>query len=743
MKKLLAALLALCMVVSLAPAVLAAGDDDTAVRETNVFSDYPHEDVNFEDMEYVPVTEEEFLAAIDDVEALIEADASVQEIEDAFHVVTDMMQTFSSDLNLLNILTSIDVTDEDSLELYLSTYDVYLACYDPFIYLIQDILDSKAADKIISDDNLTASDIEYYVNYGGMSDEEAALLSEISGIDSAYDQAANAGDLEGMVNVYMESIRLNKALAALYPQYDGYADYAYEQVFGRDYTPEEAETFFAAVKKYIVPLARQISYAEDYDLAQDPVAAGDLLYSDYTTSETLDVIRPYIGQLSSELLETWDYMIDHHLYDIEYRETKYDGGFTTNIPTYGAPFFFNSPYGEFYDFTTIVHEFGHYSNFYWHPHTWNDGTCSFDVGEVHSQALELLFSSFYEDIFGDAANIAMDELLNNMVIGGILNGALVAELELYAYSTPDVTIDMINEKFLEIAHEYGLKGYDYAFIGIPHMTQSPFYYISYATSAIGALTFWNIAQEEGLDTAVDQYLAFMACPYYDAFQDQFMDICGVNPMDPEYIAEIAKNVSSILNLEERAQDGMRMYYFDDVDMDAWYYEYVCTAYENDIMSGISDSTFSPESRTKRAEAVTAICNLLGSEAPEQDNFKDTAGTWYTDYANWAYENGIIEGMYGSFNGEAKVTREQVALMLYNAAAYLELDTSVSDEALPFADADKIDSWAEDALVWCVDNAIFEGSGNHLNPTSAIQRGELAKVLVVFAQVAAAQLADAQ
>lgn len=739
MKKLIATLLALCMVVSLAPAVLAAGDDSN-VRETSFFSDQPHEDTNFEDMAYIPVTEEQFLAAIDDVEALIEADASVQEIEDSFHVVTDLMQALESDLTLLNIKTSIDVTDQESLDLYLSTYDLYLACYDPFIFLIQDILGSKAAEKIISDDLLTQSDIDYYVNYGGMSDEEAALSSQIAALDSMYDQASNSGDFQGMCDAYMKSIELNKALAALYPEYDSYADYAYENVFGRDYSLEEAEAFFTAVKEYIVPLASQLYYIEQYDVMMAPDVARELFYNDYTTGETLDLVRPYIGRISSELLETWDYMVEHGLYDIEARETKYDGGFTTQIPSYGAPFFFNSPGGDFYDFTTIVHEFGHYSNYYWHPHIWNEGSCSYDVAEVHSQALELLFSGFYGEIFGDAANIAQDDLFNNMISNGILNGCLIAELELYAYTTDDVTLDMINEKFIELCKEYGFEPLgDYVFVTIPHMTQSPLYYISYATSDIGALTFWNISQEEGFEAAIDKYLKFMAHPYYDTFQQEFIDVCNVNPMDPAYIAEITENVAEALSVTDRFRDVERMNYFDDVAMGTWYYEDVCLAVELGLMNGRGGDMFAPDSKATRAEAVTVLWNLFENEEPEsKDNFADVTTQWYADAANWAGENDIVQGVYGSFNGNANVSREQVAVMICNAAEAMGLDTSVSGTTLTFTDADKIDIWALDEMTWCVEQGFFSGNGNMIYPTAAIRRAELAKVMVAFAELVSAE-----
>ncbi len=729
MKRLISMLLALCMVLTLAPAVFAAGEDED-VRETDFFEDQPHSDLLFSEMEYKEVTEEQFMTAIDDTEALIEENAAVAKIEDAFHVVTDLLQALESNMTILNIKTSADVTDEESQDLYMATYEVYMECYDPFIALVQDILESKAADKIIKDDMLTQDDIDYYVNYGGMSDEEKALSSQLAALDNEYDQAYFSGDLNAVTKVYMKSIDLNKKLAALYPEYDSYADYAYSAIYGRDYTTQEAREFFDAVKRDLAPLAMKLYFINDLDTQMDPDGSEAILVNDYTTKETLDTVRPYIARLSSELLETWDYMVDHELYDIDDRENKYPGGFTTLISGFGAPFFFNSPYGDLYDFTTIVHEFGHYSNYYWHPHIWNEGVCSFDVAEVHSQALELLFSNFYEDIFGGQAQVAEGYLFSNIFTSGIINGALVGELELYAYETPDVTLDMIDAKYKELCEEYGLSYGRYNFVTIPHMTRQPMYYISYATSAIGALTFWNISQEEGMEKAVDDYLKFMSLPYYTPFQDEFSEVCGVNPMDPDYIAEIAENVSTAFNVDERFQTVLRLDYFSDVTLDDWFFEDVCSAFEDGLMKGKEEGAFDPNGTLSRAEAATVLWNLDGNTEPKSSgNFTDTEGTWYEDVADWAVDTGILHSLDDHFNGAAPVSREEIAFMIYNYALYTGEDVSVTSTRLNFPDAKDVDSWALVPMVWCVEQGIFQGDGDGaLKPDDTITRAAMASVM---------------
>lgn len=143
--------------------------------------------------------------------------------------------------------------------------------------------------------------------------------------------------------------------------------------------------------------------------------AGDSVFAkDYSGDVALDMIEPYIGQMSSELAEALSFVRSQKMYDLGYSETKQSVGFTTMLYSYGAPFMFNQPGGDLYDFTTVVHELGHYNNYYWDSAAWNAASDNIDVAEVHSQGLELLFSSYYPEIFGTSSDAVRDYLMANL-----------------------------------------------------------------------------------------------------------------------------------------------------------------------------------------------------------------------------------------------------------------------------------------------------------------------------------------
>ncbi len=748
-KKLLAALLAVCLVVAMAPSAYAAdsdvpGDDGVGSGDGMVispnpnvsgrhFTDRDHSDLNFEDMKYTAVSEKEMLDSIDAVKALIGDAKNAQKVEELFKVAADNFMTIQANIQLLNIRTAQDTTDEESADLYESEYALYVEIFDPFIFLVQDILKSPCKDYFVEQEKLTQDDIDSYLEYGGMTEEEKQLNTELSGIEDEYweayydESASDKAYYKALGEVFMHALSINKALADLDEDYDNYVDYAYETVYSRGYDVDTAKKFTEAVREYVVPLYYDMYDLYGIDANVDFTAYEDYFNGDYSGKDTLDAIRPYIEKLSPELLETWDYMIGHGLYDIEARKGKADQGFTTQIDAYGAPFFFYTPYEYVGDFSTIIHEFGHYNNAYWHASGWNDGSCSTDVAEVHSQSLELLFTQYYENFFGKMAPCFTDMVLCNILNGAIINGALYGELEIYAYTTPDVTIGMINKKYTELCDEYGVE-YENPneWLEIHHLTTQPMYYISYATSGIGALYFYAYALENGFDAAVDQYLTFVSQSPYDYFQDQFENVCGVDPLDPEYVELIVDTLYEDLDIENRAHPK----YYSDVDEDNEYYDLVTDMTMAGCFVGFPDGTFRTDNPGTRAETAQMLYNTFGGgEKAEKDYFTDDNGTWYEDAVNWCADYGIFFGcdVNGEtvFWGDRAINRQELTVVFCRVMDLMGIDTTPKSTT-KFADAGSIADWAVDAMQWYYETQMLPMDDNgNVNPLKAMCRYHLA------------------
>ena len=179
--------------------------------------------------------------------------------------------------------------------------------------------------------------------------------------------------------------------------------------------------------------------------------------------------------------------------------------------------------------------------------------------------------------------------------------------------------------------------------------------------------------------------------------------------------------------------------FADVATNHWSYESVKYMYERNIMSGKGldknkKVIFAPTANTTRAEAVMVIYNMAKKpKVTYQSVFSDVkAGQWYSEAVIWAYQNKITAGYGKKFGVDDKITREQMAVMLYSYAKLKKYTITTNAKAVDsFPDRNKISSWAKDAMVWAVSNGIINGNGKNLNPTGNATREELAAMLKNF------------
>ena len=476
------------------------------------------------------------------------------------------------------------------------------------------------------------------------------------------------------------------------------------------------------MKTYIAPLSDEL-LSIFYDLADIQV-----FYGDYTGDIALDIMDPYLASMSSELYESFTYMRQHGLYDSGESETKDGSGFTTILSTYQAPYYFNTPTGTLYDLTTAVHEFGHYNNFYWTDGSWYNGSKDYDTCEVHSQGLELLFTEFYPEIFGESGDFVTVFILLNMV-DGIVQGSLHDELQQYAFETEGVTVEQINEKYAALCEEYALSD-PYDWIEIHHTFDRPFYYISYAVSAAGALEFWLEAQEDYF-AGVDDYLRFTAQKMDEyGFQEAFEAIGLRSPMDPEYIASLG---AELMREAQKLRPLTADEYFADVNGDEPWYEAVSALYSYGYLNGVEPGVFGADSTMTRAQAATVLCRIFGlTEAEGADYFPDvTEGHWYTDMVNCAYEYDLLHGFEdGTFRPGNTMSRQDFAVVLYNI---FQMVGSGFEGAWAFdlgaADADQVGGYAFEAVSWGVMNGYITPDENgNIRPTDDLTRAEMAQMI---------------
>ena len=171
--------------------------------------------------------------------------------------------------------------------------------------------------------------------------------------------------------------------------------------------------------------------------------------------------------------------------------------------------------------------------------------------------------------------------------------------------------------------------------------------------------------------------------------------------------------------------------FTDVSTSDWFYDDVAFVYKNGLFSGTDSRSFSPNAPMTRAMLVTVLYRLEGEPTVTgRSSFTDVrSGAYYEKAVIWAAANGIVTGTDStSFSPDAKVTREQLAAILYRYAQYRKLDTDASAKLNSFTDADSVSAYASEALGWAVSEGLINGASGKLMPKGDATRAQVAAIL---------------
>lgn len=161
--------------------------------------------------------------------------------------------------------------------------------------------------------------------------------------------------------------------------------------------------------------------------------------------------------------------------------------------------------------------------------------------------------------------------------------------------------------------------------------------------------------------------------------------------------------------------------FVDVSVNAWYYETVKAAYEAGLMNGVTDTEFAPNATLTRAMIWTILARASGVDT-------EGGATWYAKAQEWVVANGVSDGEDPMGN----VTREQLVTMLWRLNGSEVMTGYIGN----YIDTGDISEWANQAMLWAVQNGIIEGDENMaLAPKADTTRAQAATFFVRYLTVA--------
>lgn len=166
--------------------------------------------------------------------------------------------------------------------------------------------------------------------------------------------------------------------------------------------------------------------------------------------------------------------------------------------------------------------------------------------------------------------------------------------------------------------------------------------------------------------------------------------------------------------------------FEDVSEQAYYYDAVVWALQNDVTMGTSATTFEPNLSCTRGQMVTFLWRAAGSPEPNNSTnpFTDvSADAYYYDAVLWAAEQGLTNGTEAdTFSPNAIVTRGQMVTFLWR------YDGSSVISGNSFADV-PADAYYADAVAWAVHAGVTNGTGaDTFSPDDDCNRGQMVTFL---------------
>lgn len=558
-----------------------------------------HTDNSFEEITYFDdVTAEEFddltarfETAVTDMNNAEQVDALIDEME-------DMARRMLANSVVANIYATLDAENQEYNDLVTHYDELAVDINDRIQQTYRMIAESPCSEVLHAriDDEEEWQDI---LEYEPMTEEQKELANRETELSLKYDElyiadytvtingtdydmdsiteGYEAGEIsieeyftgfseilnqrnQALGELFLELVEIRTQIAQSYG-YDNYAEYAYEEIYDRDYAPEDLEEYRRQVIEYMVPLEHDL-----YDLLMNDTQYEAMWDAEMSEQECLDNLERFLPEISDDMLISYRYMVDHGMCDLSIDERKAPGGYTTQIYVYNAPFMFNCADGTISDMGTLIHEFGHYNQMYFASEDeWLYSYNNLDTAEIHSQGLELLFLDYGEDIYGENAYAVQLYTLMNMAYACV-EGVKEDAFQFEVYSNPEgLTIEKLNEIYYDCCEEYGALDFNnsyylgmYGFmesdeivewVEIPHTFQSPLYYVSYSVSMAAVEELWDVILDDR-EEGVGVYLDLVERGLVDSYSEVLADVGLNNPIENPRFEVYANNIRYYLGLQE-------------------------------------------------------------------------------------------------------------------------------------------------------------------------------------------------
>ena len=493
---------------------------------------------------YQRMDEEAIYNLIDEIYVLLETDGNIAAIEEKREA---FFNEYYSKAFTMNTIASInydkDVTDEYWQEESVWALNFAQQFQNDTLKLEQAILSSEFYGEYFT--KLLGEDYAASILVAETdSEEQLAILAEISSLEAQYSSLYASFKYTKIPSVYIKLVTLRNQYAQGKKNSDGeyyanYMDYAYENIYGREYTPDEVVGFRNAVKKNLATIRnRLIPHASDASVSADQA---------FSAKDLTQYMPTIINNTVPKMMDSWNYMIEKELYDFNYSNKKANTSYVTTFSEYGDAFMFINPSNKVVsDFSTLIHEFGHYNEkFMADPMLATNGR-SYDLAETHSQAFELISMPVMENVF---EGFKTDNLYESYVFNTLINGVWSMmincafdefEYTVYNANPEELTSDFLKSAFNTAWGHFWTGSGSYNFYDIPHFFSSPAYCISYSVSMVFSAEIW------ASDDPINNYVSVVKHGSNNTLSNVCENVGLLSPLTDEAVLSVKEHLLAFI-----------------------------------------------------------------------------------------------------------------------------------------------------------------------------------------------------
>lgn len=456
--------------------------------------------------------------------AVIKNAKSVDEINTAYDAFSSYNEEIYDKYVLAETLYNADMSNETFESASYDLYEMTLNLQTAFDEVDVEIAKSDFASAFFS--GYTAEEIEALANSDIDNDELNTILMHQKELQDKFYSARSDKEKDTILKTFVNN---NKRIAELNGYNNNeYIKYSDTNNYLRLYTSEEINNFESYVYENILDLSNELFYL-GYKLTNKENQDKVKKLSSKSFMDNMDFITNYVDEIGGDFKETFNDLFDNGYYIISNNTNSYsaayqDAGYNVRLLFFGC---------GYQDVSTFIHEFGHY-------YTSAKGTdnYSYDLCEVHSQGDEILLRLYFlENNPGDASKYYEYRFVSSL-LDTVIDGVMIREFEEAIYKE-DVqslqeTWNTINEKYDEFS------GDDWYELFIDYDN----YYISYATSAMGALVLYAYGKENGFEKAKEAYLKLCSYDGLGDIEEAFTYAGLPNPLAEDTIKDVVSVIKN-------------------------------------------------------------------------------------------------------------------------------------------------------------------------------------------------------